>query len=153
MVGGDCSHKQWGRSKQHLAAGAYTQNNMCRTRKFHFEPSHGALSPISWAWGSGPSGTHSIRSDGPEIENLLWKPYIPSIFCFMKKIVDSSFFGLCLVNECPFFDNFDHYLFLVKALRAKTESGPKFNLKLIFEQFLWIDAKDLTRNKLWWNLS
>ena len=102
----DFLHKQWGRSKQRLAAGAYTQNDMSRTRKFQFEPSHGELSPISCPWGSGPSGAHSIRSDGPKIENLLWKPYIPSIFCLMKKVVVLSFFGLCKVKISQILTNF-----------------------------------------------
>ena len=99
LVGWDFLHKQWGRSKQRLATGAYTLNDMSRTRKFQFEPSHGELSPISCPWGSGPSGAHSIRSDGPKIENLLWKPYIPSIFCFLKKKMCCNFLSLLSKNK------------------------------------------------------
>ena len=120
-IGWALGTKVWAGSFQRPATAAYTQNQSPGSRKFQIEPSYGALEPISCPWGSGPSGTHPIRSDGPEIENLLWKPHIRSIFRFKEKKVVLSFFRLCLVKTRPFFDNFHQSLFLVIFLHLLTK--------------------------------
>ena len=73
LLGWDLGTKVWAGSFQCLATAAYTQNQSPGSRKFKIEPSYGSPKPFSCPRGSGPSGTHSIRSNGPEIENLLWK--------------------------------------------------------------------------------
>ena len=46
LIGGSKKSKVWGFSKQGSAEAAYTQNPTSETRKFDFEPSQAALSPI-----------------------------------------------------------------------------------------------------------
>ena len=81
VVGGYFLHQVWAGSFQRLATAAYTQNKPPGSRKFQIEPSCGALSPSCAPWGSGPSGTHSNTSNGPEIENqfsvTFWTPTQP----------------------------------------------------------------------------
>ena len=138
-------HKVLAGSKQHLAAVAYTQNKAPGSIKFQIEPSQAALKPILWPWCSGPSGTHSSKSYGPEFENLLWKSHISNIFGLLKKFQGSVIFWTLLSKNCLLFNNFNKQLILVKFIKGNNKSGPKFSLELMFAQLLLLQVRILTK--------
>ena len=70
----------------------------------------------------------------------------------MKKVL-LVIFETLFTENCPFSDNFDQSLFLVKLLKGFFKSCLEVNLRLNFDQFLQILCHDLTKNKLWSKLS
>ena len=66
---------------------------------------------------------------------------------FYEKKLGSLIFWTLLTKNCPFLVNFDKPLFLVKLLKVYYQSGPEFNLALIFAQLLPKLVTNFIKNK------
>ena len=88
-------HQMLARPHQQPSAFVKFHNLASWRKKIQKNPSSSVLSQILCPGRTCPSGTHSDRSNGPEIENLLWKAHTLSLIGFMKKIWALSFYGLC----------------------------------------------------------
>ena len=93
-------HQMFARPHQQPPA-AVKFHNLASWRKKN--PSSSVLSQILCPGRPCPSGTHSDRSNGPEIEILLWKAHTLSNSCFMKNNLGSVILWPLLCESCLFF--------------------------------------------------
>ena len=118
-------------------------------KKFQKNPSSSMLSQILCPGRTCPSGTHSDRSNGPEIENLLWKAHTLSIFCLMKKMLGLVILWTLLYEICLFFSNFSQIWFLAKPLQCFDKNCSKINFIWYYRPILYLCQKDATKNQFW----